>query len=365
MMRISDMYQAALAAGKLRPDPVQAKVVAALEDLARRVESVPAGRLAFWRSSPAADYTRGIYLHGPVGRGKSMLMDMFFVALAESKKRRIHFHAFMIEVHQALHAWRQQSGHGADPLPKIAQEIADRYRILCFDEFQVTDIADAMILSRLFGALFAAGVTLVATSNTAPESLYAGGLQRANFLPFITLLKQHVEVLNVAGERDYRLDFLRGHQVYFTPLGAASSAGLADLFAGLAANAALETMIVPVQNRAVAFSRTAHGVLWSDFAELCGRPLGAADYQAVSTTFRAVLLDGVPQFQAEQSNEAIRFITLVDSLYEAKVKLALAAQAQPEALYPAAGQYAAMFQRTASRLYEMQGTAYLAAAQDA
>ncbi len=364
MTRVSDIYQAALNAGKLRPDVAQATAVTALDSLAAKLENVPAnGRLAFWRT-PAPDTVRGLYLHGPVGRGKSMLMDMFFAAVAEPRKRRAHFHAFMLEVHQALHVWRQQANHGDDPLPKIAQEIAGRYRVLCFDEFQVTDIADAMILSRLFGALFAAGVTLVATSNTAPENLYAGGLQRANFLPFIALLKQHVEVLNVAGERDYRLDFLRGHQVYFTPLGAASSAGLAALFAGLAANAVPEPMVVPVQNRAVTFARTAHGVLWSDFAELCGRPLGAADYLAVAATFRAVVLDGVPQFQTEQRNEAMRFITLIDSLYEAKVKLALAAQAPPEALYPARGQHAAMFQRTASRLQEMQGATYLAAAQD-
>lgn len=364
MTRISDIYQAALTAGKLRPDAAQASAVIALDALAAQLENTPKGSLlTLWRS-PASAAPRGLYLHGPVGRGKSMLMDMFFAAVTEPRKRRVHFHAFMLEVHQALHAWRQQAGHGDDPLPKIARAIADQHRILCFDEFQVTDIADAMILSRLFGALFAAGVTLVATSNAAPENLYAGGLQRANFLPFIALLREHVDVQSVAGERDYRLDFLRGHQVYFTPLGAASSAALADLFAGLAGNAAPETMIVPVQNRAVAFARTSHGVLWSDFAEMCGRPLGAADYLAVAATFRAVLLDGVSQFQPEQRNEAIRFVTLIDSLYEAKVKLALAAQVAPEALYPAAGAHAAMFQRTASRLHEMQSAAYIAVAQD-
>jgi cell division protein ZapE len=358
-------YNAQIAAGTLRFDPAQQTALAALDQLCQQLQAgeteerrlIPniVARLRRGTDTPI----KGLYLHGPVGRGKSMVMDLFFAHAPVVKKRRVHFHAFMQEVHVALFDWRQKQDHGADPLPLIAQAIARENRLLCFDEFYVADIADAMILARLFTALFAAGVVLVATSNTAPDDLYAGGLQRANFLPFISILKQHVTVMEVAGSLDHRMAFLRGHQVYFTPLDGGSSRSAADLFSALTNHAATQSVTLTVQGREVVFTRAAHGVLWTSYAELCERALGAADYLAVARHFRAVVLENVPQFRADQRNETMRFITLVDALYEARTKLVMTAQVTPEELYPA-GLHAVMFNRTASRLHEMQGAAYLA-----
>lgn len=358
MTTIRAAYDAKLAAGNLQPDAAQLPAVAALDDLLLRLTPAPGGlkRRILRRQRPAT--VQGLYLYGPVGRGKSMLMDLLFAQAPIAEKRRVHFHAFMQEIHAALFAWRQHADHGADPLPQIARAVVQRTRLLCFDEFYVQDIADAMILARLFEALFAAGLVLVATSNCAPDALYAGGLQRANFLPFIALLKQHVAVVEVAGATDHRLAFLRGRPVYFTPLNAASAAAAEQLFAALTNSATAEPCIVPVQGREVVFSAAAQGVLLTNFAELCQRALGAADYLAVARRFHTVVLQGVPQFRADQRNETMRFITLVDALYEAKVKLIMTAQVAPEALYPE-GLHALMFHRTASRLAEMRGEDYL------
>jgi len=362
MTTILDDYAAQVRRGDLRPDLAQERALVALQGLCDRLKPAAERRrgvLARLRRPVVPAVPKGLYLHGPVGRGKSMLMDLFFSHAPVQAKRRVHFHAFMQEVHAALYTWRQKADHGADPLPQIAQNIAVQSKLLCFDEFYVSDIADAMILARLFTALFAAGVVLVATSNTAPDDLYAGGLQRANFLPFIDLLKQHVAVLEVAGAVDHRMEFLRGHPVYFTPLGAVSSKALADLFAALTHHATLQPETLTVQGREVTFARTADKVLWSSFAELCEKPLGAADYLALAHHYRAVVLDGVPQFRADQRNETMRFITLIDALYEAKTKLVMAAQVTVDLLYPT-GLHALMFHRTASRLNEMQGADYLA-----
>lgn len=358
MTTIRAAYDAKLAAGNLQPDAAQLPAVAALDDLLLKLAPAPGGlkRRLLRRKRPIA--VQGLYLYGPVGRGKSMLMDLFFAQVPLAEKRRVHFHAFMQEIHAALFTWRQKTDHGADPLPHIARTIVQRTRLLCFDEFYVQDIADAMILARLFEALFAAGLVLVATSNCAPDALYAGGLQRANFLPFIALLKQHVAVVEVAGVTDHRLAFLQGQPVYFTPLNAASAAAAEQLFATLTNRATAEPFIVPVQGRDVAFTGAAQGVLSTNFAELCQRALGAADYLAVARRFHTVILQGVPQFRADQRNETMRFITLIDALYEAKAKLIMTAQVAPEELYPA-GLHALMFHRTASRLAEMQGEDYL------
>lgn len=361
MTTIRDAYEAKLAAGSLLPDAGQLPAVAALDDLLSRLAApvTPRGLKARLLRQRQATIVHGLYLYGPVGRGKSMLMDLFFAQAPVADKRRVHFHAFMQEIHAALFSWRQRADHGADPLPQIAQDVVRRTRLLCFDEFYVQDIADAMLLARLFEALFAAGLVLVATSNCAPDALYANGLQRANFLPFIAVLKQYVAVIEVAGAIDHRLAFLQGQPVYFTPLNEESAMAAHKLFATLTNNAAAEPCIVPVHGREVAFSGAAQGVLRTNFAELCQRALGAADYLAVARRFHTVILEGVPQFRADQRNETMRFITLVDALYEAKAKLILTAQVVPDELYPS-GLHALMFHRTASRLAEMQGATYLA-----
>lgn len=360
-MSIRAAYEAKLTAGSLLPDAGQLPAVAALDALLLRLAAPPPPRglkARLLRQSPAPAPVQGLYLYGPVGRGKSMLMDLFFAQAPIAEKRRVHFHAFMQEIHAALFAWRQRADHGADPLPQIAQDVVRRTRLLCFDEFYVQDIADAMILARLFAALFAAGLVLVATSNCAPDALYAEGLQRANFLPFIALLKQNVGVVEVAGKVDHRLAFLQGQPVYFTPLSSASAAAAARLYATLTNDTAPEPCTLSVQGREVSFASAAQGVLRSSFAELCQRALGAGDYLAVARRFHTVILEGVPQFRADQRNETMRFITLVDALYEAKAKLIVTAQVALEALYPE-GLHALMFHRTASRLAEMQGAAYL------
>ncbi len=361
MSIIRAAYEAKLATGRLLPDAAQLSAVGALDDLLVRL-SAPAPARGFTArllgQNPTAP-VQGLYLYGPVGRGKSMLMDLFFTQVPFVEKRRVHFHAFMQEIHAALFAWRQRADHGADPLPQIAQDVVLRTRLLCFDEFYVQDIADAMILARLFEALFAAGLVLVATSNCAPDTLYANGLQRANFLPFIALLKQNVAVVEVAGATDHRLAFLQGKPVYFTPLNAESTAAATKLYNTLTNNAVPEPCVILVQGREVAFTGAAQGVIRTNFAELCQRALGAADYLAVARRFHTIILEGVPQFRADQRNETMRFITLVDALYEAKAKLIMTAQVTPDTLYPE-GLHALMFHRTASRLAEMQGATYLA-----
>jgi cell division protein ZapE len=366
MSILLNAYNARIAAGALQPDPAQIVALRALQTVLDAL--VPAGVLVAraprrwpWLKSVAASpvVPRGLYLYGSVGRGKSMLMDLFFAHAPLAEKKRVHFHAFMQEIHAQLQIWRQQHGHGADPLPELARQLAARYRLLCFDEFYVSDIADAMILARLFTALFAAGIVLVATSNTAPDALYADGLQRAQFLPFIAVLQAHVSVLQVEGAVDHRLECLGGQAVYFTPLGTASDQALAKIFAQLTDHAPPVPEILPLQGRALLLPRTAHGVLWSSFADLCEQPLGAPDYLAVARHFRAVVLNGVPQLQADARNATVRFITLIDALYEAKTKLIMAASVPPQRLAPT-GAHAAAFNRTASRLHEMQSAAYLA-----
>ena len=360
-------YRDRLDDGRLAADPPQELAAEKLEGLFRALRDYRPSDSGGWRArlglarrpDPAP---QGLYLFGGVGRGKSMLMDLFFAAAPVERKRRVHFHAFMLEVHERLHRWRQKDvaeRGGKDPIPPLARKLAEEAWLLCFDEFQVTNIADAMILGRLLGALLERGVVVVATSNTAPDDLYAGGLQRELFLPAIALLNQRLDVLELDGDLDHRRARIRGMAVYHAPLGAAATQALDAAFARLTDGAAGEPETLVVQERRFVVPRAARGVARASFAALCGRPVGAADYLALAVHFHTLILDDVPALGAERRNEARRFVTLVDALYEHRAKLICSAEAAPDFLYPA-GEHAAEFRRTASRLVEMQSAAYLA-----
>jgi cell division protein ZapE len=286
-----------------------------------------------------------------------MLMDLFFTGAPIEKKRRVHFLAFMLEVHESLHTWRQ-TAHG-EPIPQLAKSIAENTRLLCFDEFQVTNIADAMLLGRLFAALFEEGLVVVATSNAAPDDLYKDGLQRERFLPFIALLKEKLDILQLDGSVDYRRIRIRDLALYHTPLGAAATRSLEEAFARLTDDAQSAPTTLSVQGREVTLSRTAKGVALLTFDELCRKPLGSADYLAIAAHFAVVLLDGVPVLSRDEYNAARRFMTFIDVLYEQRVHLIVAAQDIPDRLF-AAGFGAEDFRRAASRLMEMQTQEHLA-----
>ena len=374
MTALLDSYRAKLSAGEIKADPAQAFAVEKLETLSRALASYkPDPRPGFWRAS--LGFARkfgaeqrgapptGLYFFGGVGRGKSMLMDLFFLHAPVEKKRRVHFHAFMLEVHSRIHAWRStgeaKKGDG-DPIPPLAAALADEAWLLCFDEFQVTNIADAMILGRLFGALLEKGVVVVATSNIEPDDLYANGLQRERFLPAIALLKEKLDVLALDGGIDYRRIRIRGLPVYHAPLGAAATAELEKAFATLTEGANVGPLTLDVGGRDLDLPRAGGGVAFAHFDPLCTKALGAADYLALAKTCHTLVLDGVPILAPDKRNEARRFVTLIDALYEHRAKLVMAAEADPEHLHPA-GDHAFEFQRTASRLHEMQSEDYLAA----
>jgi cell division protein ZapE len=357
-------YRAKRAAGELKADPVQELAVEKLQALHRALTGYRpvAPTSGGWRrhfrfaAPPPPPRPKGLYIFGGVGRGKSMLMDLFFNTTAVSPRRRVHFHAFMQEVHAKLHILRQTDT--PDPLPKVAQEIAAGAVLLCFDEFQVTDIADAMILGRLFEALFTAGVVVVATSNRAPDDLYRDGLQRERFLPFIEVLKIELDVLELDNGRDYRLARLLNHDVYYSPDNAAARAALDRVFADLTDEAPPEPMVIEVLKRPLEIRRQAMGVAWFEFAELCEKPLGPADYLAIAARFESVIIAGIPRLGPEYRNAAKRFNTLIDALYEAHVRVVISAAVPPEDLYTD-GDGAFEFVRTVSRLMEMQSTDYL------
>jgi cell division protein ZapE len=296
----------------------------------------------------------GLYLVGEVGRGKSMLMDLFFAEAEVPRKERLHFHQFMQHrVHARLHAWKKRHGDTADPIPPLADSIAAEAALLCFDEFQVHDIADALILGRLFQALFARGVVVVATSNTAPDDLFKGRPGRDAFLPFIALIKRRLDVLVLEAARDYRRARILDMTVWHMPADPRAEAALDRAFRELTGRDHGKPMKLTLLGRTIEVPEAAEGVARFDFESLCGRPLGPNDYLAIATHFHTLLLDGIPRLGAENADRAKRFITLVDTLYEHRVKLVASAAAPPDAIHEQ-GENAAMFARTASRLHEMQ-----------
>jgi len=359
-------YRALCRAQTIMGDPAQelaAEKLQSLHNALRDYEPSAGGWAERFGLARRAEPPLGLYICGPVGRGKSMLMDLFFQTAPLEKKRRAHFHEFMLDVHARLHKIREDAKgkpREADLIAPLARGIAEETWLLCFDEFQVTNIADAMILGRLFEALFAAGLVVVATSNDAPDALYAGGLQRDRFEPFIALIKEKLDLLVLDGGTDYRLERIAGRPVYHAPLGAQATAALDRAFRDLTDLEAGPQAELDVQGRRVPVPQAARGVARFAFADLCEKPLGAADYIAIAKHFHTVLLDGIPKLTPEQRNEARRFATLIDALYEAKVRLICSAAAAPDELY-IKGSHAKEFERTASRLFEMQSADYLAA----
>jgi cell division protein ZapE len=356
-------YDDALAKGELQADAAQANAARKLSELAKALGEKRGFFLfakpvlsLFGRHSRSAA-PKGLYIWGDVGRGKTLLMDFFFAAAPVAKKRRAHFNRFMVDVHARIHAERQRAG-SSDPIPVVAHALAEQARLLCFDEFQVSDVADAMILGRLFDHLFREGVTIVATSNTAADRLYEGGLNRQLFLPFIAEIKERLEVVELNGTTDYRLQRIAGIKVYLTPLGPEADAAMDAAWRRLTDCAHGRHMILPVLGRKLAVPQAARGVARFDFRDLCAQPLAAADYLAVAEEFHAILLDHIPLLSPENRNEARRFVLLIDTLYDEGVKLICSAAAPPNVLYPK-GDGADGFRRTASRLAEMGSEDYL------
>jgi len=360
------------AAGQVRSDPVQEKIVLRLQAVHEQLDAMahaPAksgfwSRLGFGGHEKPPAGPHGLYIWGPVGRGKSMLMDLFFADAQVAHKRRVHFHEFMLEVQARLHRRREElAAKGAPPeadtIVPIARDIARETRLLCFDEFQVTNIADAMILGRLFETLFEEGITVVATSNRAPDDLYRNGLQRDRFLPFIELLKQRLEILELGGGHDYRMDRLRELDVYLTPPGASAAQKLDEAFRALSGGLDGEPRVLRTQGRDVPIPRAAPGVAMADYMDWCARPMGAADFLCIADNFHTVILADIPRMSPDNQDKAARFVTMIDSFYERKVKFICSAAASPDKLY-VEGDGAFEFQRTASRLMEMQSPEYLA-----
>lgn len=354
-------YRQLVAEGRLQADPAQRAAIEKLQLLHMRLSGydpsqrkrVALGWFGFGRRVARADkFLAGLYLYGGVGRGKSMLMDLFFEGAPVSAKRRVHFHSFMQEVQIGLQIARESNV--ADPIASIASEISEGATLLCFDEFQVTDIADAMVLGRLFEALFMRGVVIVATSNIPPEKLYEGGLNRELFLPFIQLLEEKMDVHELEGAADHRRGRMITERRYFTPLGSAARAGMDQAWAREVASDKVAPLTVSVHGRRIPIPFAAEEIGRASFSELCDQPYGPADYLALAQQFQVFFLDDVPRLAASQHDPAKRLVILIDTFYEARVKLYISADAPPDGIF-AEGEGAFAFQRTASRLAEMQG----------
>lgn len=381
-------YQALMQAGELKSDDDQVKAIAALERLHSELINypeignkrdgftlkswIPAGIIRWLGSDKPAP--KGIYLYGGVGRGKSMLMDLFYSVAPTPSKRRVHFHEFMLDIHARLKEWhdlsvRERAQHDSranddDPMPSIARQIAGETTLLCFDELQVTDIADAMVLTRLFKELFARGVIVVATSNRPPEDLYKNGLNRQRFLSFIAQIKEKFEIIPLEGPVDYRYNRLKGAETYYFPINAETTAQLSATFFRLTDRSIEDRAKVPsevlnVQGRTLFVPKAARGVAVFSFKRLCANPLGAADYLAIARTYHTVIMVAIPQFSRENNDEAKRFVNFIDALYEHGVKFLCSAAVPPQSLYTE-GDVSFEFERTISRLMEMQSESYLA-----
>jgi cell division protein ZapE len=361
-------FRAMVAAGELAPDAAQELVAERLQELWQsllgydpRPRPVNGNGLFSWllRRGEATEIRRnGLYIVGEVGRGKSMLMDLFFAAADVRRKQRIHFHRFMQNVHARFHAYKRAHPEIDDPIPPLADSIASDAALLCFDEFQVNDIADAMILGRLFQALFERGVVVVATSNVVPDDLFKGQPGRDAFLPFIALIKQRLDVVMMDAGRDFRRERMRGLRTWLVPADARADRELDRAFAELTGGAEGKPDTLWVMGRKFVVPLAADGVARFDFETLCGAALGAGDYLALATKFHTLILDGIPRLSPDNYDKARRFIVLIDTLYDQRVKLIASADAMPDQLYQR-GENARMFERTASRLDEMQSSDWL------
>jgi cell division protein ZapE len=362
-------YQDLVASGAIEADAAQADAVEALAELEAQLANYRPARKQGFLGRLFADKNggapRGLYIHGEVGRGKTMLMDLFFQQSPVEHKRRAHFHEFMAEVHERIYAFRQDIARGeiadGDVVMLTAASIFDEAWLLCFDEFHVTDIVDAMILGRLFSRLFELGTVVVATSNVAPEDLYKGGLNRALFLPFIAQIEAHMDVLRLDARTDFRLEKLAGVKMWLVPADRAASAALDKAWARMTGNATGKPRDISIKGRLLHVPRSAHGVARFSFADLCEKPLGASDYLRLAHDYHTIMIDHIPVMDYADRNAAKRFIALIDTLYDNAVKLMASAEADPLTLYRATeGVEVNEFKRTSSRLIEMSSESYLA-----
>jgi len=356
-------YRDQVDSGELDEDSNQERIVEHLDILCNQLKNYEGNTGFFDRLIGRRQAVlKGAYIYGGVGRGKSMLMDLFFDVLECSNKKRVHFHEFMADVHSSIHQWRQKHKAGEvdgdDPIAPVAGKLAAEAKVLCFDEFIVNDITDAMILGRLFSALFGHGVIVVATSNRAPDTLYENGLNRALFLPFIEVLKQRLDILHLDHGVDYRMLHFEGLTTYYTPLGSDADDKIENAWQRLTGNAKGERQVLKILGRDLVVPASAHGVARFRYSDLCEKPLGAADYLKLARTFHTIILENIPQLNADRRNEARRFIILVDTLYDNGVKLVVSAATSPDNIY-ARGKERFEFDRTVSRLLEMQSQSYL------
>jgi cell division protein ZapE len=363
-------YAALIAAGKIEPDPGQAALAHQMSALAQRLDQHRLARKSsalgwlFGKIEKREEPLKGLYVHGEVGRGKTMLMDLFFATSPVVRKRRVHFHEFMADVHERVHVYRQEiksgDGNGQDPIHRAATAIAEESWLLCFDEFHVTDIADAMILGRLFTRLFELGVIMLATSNLAPGDLYKDGLNRSLFLPFIAMLQRHCVVARLDARVDFRLEKLTGVPTWYVPPDAKAAAALDDAWHRLVGGSDGAPHELMVKGHAVKVPKAAMGVARFSFEDLCAQPLAAADFLKLAHEFHTIIIDRIPVMDYSRRNEAKRFIILIDTLYDHAVKILASAEGQPDELYTGTDGYEANeFKRTASRLIEMRSQAYL------